>query len=106
MSEPKDVVKLPVKHRPEKGHLMLTPPPLKKCSHYKALFTVDTVAGKCTCRECGEEVSAMYVLERLMEKESQWNRTRIAYQDEMLRLKNRSSTKCQHCKQMTRISAK
>lgn len=101
-----DVVALPVKHRPEKGNLMLTPPPMKKCSHFRGLFTVDLVAGKCSCRECGDEVSAMFVLEKLMQAESLWNRTREAYQDEMLRLKTRSRTKCQHCGQMTRISAK
>lgn len=106
MSDDENIAIFPAKHRrPDKG-LMLVPPEPNTCSHYPAAFTVDVKAGKCTCRKCGADVAPMFVLEMLMHKESQWNRTREAYQDEMKRLKDRSSTKCQHCQRMTRISGR
>lgn len=98
-----DVVRvLPVKHRPGNG-LMLVPP-APGCIHFPASFTIDLKGGKCFCKKCGAEVAPMYVLEQLMHHESQWQQTRTAYQDEMKRLKERRSTKCQHCRKMTRIS--
>ena len=99
-----NVVSLPVRPRPALGDLMLVEPPRTACSHYPGRFIVDKDAGKCTCRDCGEEVSPMYVLERLMHHESLWNRNRDAHHDEMARLSKRVRTKCDHCGQMTRIS--
>lgn len=100
-----NVAVLPVKHKaPPSGDLMLIPPPASKCIHFNTSFEVDEDAGKCTCKGCGEEVSPMFVLKRLMQLESRWMRTRSAHQDEMKRLKERSRTKCQHCGKMTRIS--
>ena len=102
-----EVVKLKTERRtPPDGSLMLVPPPFGKCIHFNTSFEVDMDAGKCKCLGCGEEVSPMFVLKRLMQDESQWMRTRAAYQDEMKRLKGRSSTKCTHCGQMTRISGR
>lgn len=100
-----NVLELPVKPRPcaEEG-AMLQPVPYEQCRHWKGPFEVDRDAEKCKCLACGEEVSPMFVLEQLMKLESQWMRTRAAYQDEMKRLAERSSTKCRHCGQMTRIS--
>lgn len=98
------VVQLPVKRRQDTKGLMLVPPEPSGCSHLMTAFTVDVKAGKCACRGCGQEVSPMFVLERLMQKESQWQRTREAYQGEMQRLGERTKTKCQHCKKMTRVS--
>ncbi len=95
---------LPVKHKAELRHLTLVPPERAGCLHYPAQFTVDVNAAKCFCRKCNAEVSPMFVLERLMNQESQWNRTRESYQDEMRRLAERSRTKCQHCGKQTRIS--
>lgn len=100
-----DVLKLPVKPvLPRDGTLFLCPPPITKCQHWRGPFEVDKDAGKCKCLECGEEVSPIFVLMQLMHKESRWARTREAYLDEMKRLNERSSTKCQHCGKMTRIS--
>ena len=100
-----DVIKLHVRNkRQDDGKLFLVPPPREKCKHYKGPFEVDDDAGTCKCMECGDDVSPMFVLKRLMNKESQWNRTREKYQDEMKRLSERSKTKCEHCGQMTRIS--
>ena len=100
-----DVKKLPVRNkRQDDGNLFLVPPPYGKCKHYRGPFEVDEDAGTCKCLECGEEVSPMFVLNRLMSQESQWIRTRERYKDEMKRLAERSRTKCEHCGQMTRIS--
>lgn len=100
-----DVVVLPVKHvAPPDGGLMLVPPSIGKCRHFNGPFEVDENAGDCKCLKCGEKVTAIFVLTQLMRLESQWMRTRAAYQEEMKRLNERSRTKCQHCGQMTKIS--
>jgi len=89
---------------PPDGSRMLVPVNPGKCRHLFVTFEVDRSAGVCRCKACGETVSAMFVLEQLMHQESQWLRTRAAYQDEMARLAERSRTKCCNCGQMTRIS--
>ena len=101
-----DVVKLPVKRaEPPTGERMLQPVPyIGRCTHWNTSFEVDVDAGDCKCLGCGERVTAIFVLEKLMQEESRWMRTRAAYQDEMKRLKERERTKCQHCGEMTRIS--
>lgn len=103
MSE--DITTLNVKNkRKDERKIFLAPPPYEKCRHFNGPFVIDEDAGTCTCKECGETVSPMFVLKRLMHKESQWRRNRENYIDEMKRLKARSKTKCQHCKKMTQIS--
>lgn len=94
-----------VQHRDaaEGKFLVLPPPP--KCSHWNGPFEVDVKQGKCKCKKCGEEVSPIFVLDQLMRDESTWRQLHVVYQDEMKRLGERRLTKCQHCKQMTRISA-
>lgn len=91
---------------PPDGSYMLQPKsvPTGACSHWNTTFEVDIDAGKCICLGCKEEVTPFFVLESLMNKESRWMRTRAAYQDEMKRLEERSSTKCRSCGAMTRIS--
>ena len=83
---------------------MLVSPPFTKCKHYMAQFEVDLEAGDCKCMQCGERVSAIFVLKQLMQAESRWMQSRKAYQEEMKRLRERSRTKCEHCHKMTRIS--
>jgi hypothetical protein len=100
-----DILKLPVTPRtPVSDERLLHSVPYNACIHFNGPFEVDDKAGKCKCLRCGGEVSPMFVLHELMRQESTWMRTRAAYQDEMKRLDERSSTKCQHCGQMTRIS--
>ena len=98
------ITPLPVKPKADTGHLMLVPPPYEGCKHLGVSFEVDVDGGKCKCKTCGGEVSPWFVLKALMQRESQWNRTREAYQDEMKRLGERSRTKCDHCGKMTQIS--
>ena len=96
---------LPVKNkRQDDGKVFLVLPPYEKCKHYDGPFELDEDAGICRCKECGDEVTALFVLKRLMQKESQWNKSRSYYKDEMKRLAARSRTKCDHCGKMTRIS--
>lgn len=103
--EVENIVELPVKLRPSLDEqAFLQPVPYTKCRHYRGPFEIDTDAGKCRCKTCGDEVSPMFVLKQLMQQESQWRATREAYHDQMKRLAERSSTKCNHCGQMTRIS--
>lgn len=103
--EPRNkVTALPVTPRLEAGDLMLVPPPATKCSHTLASFTVDLQAGKCWCRDCGEEVSPLFVLHELMQKESRWSRAREQHRRDLERLEKRSRTQCDHCGKMTRIS--
>lgn len=102
-----DVVPFPKrKVEPPSGDVMLIPPPSGKCIHFNTSFEVDEDAGDCKCLGCGERVTAIFVLTQLMKMESRWNRTREAYQDEMKRLEERSSNKCNHCGKMTRISTR
>lgn len=58
------------------------------------------------CSNCGARLDPMWVLGRLANEESIWLRNRERYADEMKRLAERQSTKCQHCNRMTRISRK
>jgi hypothetical protein len=100
-----NILKLPAAFKdPPAGDRMLTPVDLKRCPHWNTTFEIDLKGAKCKCLGCNEDVSPMFVLEQLMHKESQWMRTRAAYQDEMKRLAERSSTKCTHCGKMTRVS--
>lgn len=101
------VKRLPVEHRPptDQGQF-LREVPYTACRHYRGPFEVDVNAGSCKCLACQGTVTPMFVLEQLMRQESEWNRTRRAYQDEMLRLQMRSKTKCERCGAMTRISGR
>lgn len=100
-----NVTRLPVRNKlSDEQQLFLVPPPDKTCSHLQASFVIDVDAGKCKCRGCGEEVSAIFVLEQLMKAESRWMRNRERYMDEMKRLNAREKTKCNHCGKITQIS--
>ena len=99
-----NILKLPVKPREPTGDRFLVDVPYTKCKHWQGPFEIDVDGGKCKCLKCNTEVTAMFVLEQLMQQESRWMRTREAYLGEMKRLDERSSTKCQHCDKMTRIS--
>jgi hypothetical protein len=107
MTDDDKIRRLPVANRRElEGELALVPPPWERCKHLNASFEVDARAGVCRCGDCGQEVSAMFVLEQLMAEQSKWLRLHARYQDEMARLKERRRTKCEHCGQITRISGR
>jgi hypothetical protein len=56
------------------------------------------------CGNCKTRLDPMWVLRELANRESRWNQTRLTYQEEMARLRERERTKCDHCGKMTRIS--
>jgi len=56
------------------------------------------------CSHCGTRLDPMFVILRLARKEMQWHETRQHYIEEMKRLADRKSTKCNNCGKMTRIS--
>ena len=56
------------------------------------------------CSLCETKLDPMFVLRRLAHEETQWDRSRKTYHEEMARLKDRQKTKCEHCSKMTRIS--
>lgn len=99
-----NIALLPIKHKAKETERFLQPVDPRACQHYVGPFTIDVDAGKCVCQECKQEVSPMFVLQRLMHSESQWVRNRDQYQDEMKRLSERSRTTCEHCRKMTRVS--
>ena len=99
-----DIVPLPAAFKEREGVAMLVAVKPVQCWHLRVSFSVDVVSGRCHCKACNAEVSPMFVLQQLMNAESQWMRSRAEYQDEMKRLAERESTKCSHCGKMTRIS--
>lgn len=102
-----NIAQLPVKFkRVEAGDRFLVPVESRKCRHWQGPFEVDVHGGACKCKACGETVTPMFVLERLMSQESNWRQTHDRYQEEMKRLAERSRTKCDHCGKMTGISHK
>lgn len=92
------VLRFPDQSRPgPEDRPFLSPVPFSACRHHASSFTVDTAAGVCRCCECGGEVSAMFVLERLMQAESRWQAARRTYGDQMQRLAARSRVTCRQC---------
>ena len=98
-----DIKKLPVAFkRPVDTERSLTPVHFTGCSH--GLYEVDLKAAEVSCRKCGLKMNPMSVLWDLAVEESHYAQARVAYQQEMARLAERSKTKCQHCGKLTRIS--
>lgn len=56
------------------------------------------------CGNCATKLDPMWVLKRLAERETDYERKRAIAQDEMKRLSERQKTQCDHCGKMTRIS--
>jgi len=83
------------------------------CNHSYQFINGRTVNAKYLIREgemevecslCDTKLDPMFVLRRLAHEETQWERSRKTYHEEMARLKERKATKCEHCSKMTRIS--
>jgi hypothetical protein len=100
-----NVTLLPVKNRKNVSEekVFLVPPP-HKCFHRR--YIVDQYAAEVTCGDCGEKLNPYFVLQQLSNKEHHYHELHARYHDELKRINERSRTKCEHCKQMTRISAK
>ena len=74
----------------------------RECHHQR--FIIDDKKAEVECADCKEKLNPMWVLAYLCNRESLWQDARKRYADEMARLDERSSTKCQYCQKMTRIS--
>lgn len=74
----------------------------KQCFHSK--FTVDEDLEIVECGLCGEKVNPYYVIRRLASEESRfvWRYKELSALKTKLEKKTR--TKCQHCKQFTRVN--
>lgn len=73
-----------------------------KCSHGQ--FLVDESKAEVECGKCGEKLNPMWVLARLAGDDTKFHEAAKRYQEEMKRLNERSTTKCNYCGKMTRIS--
>lgn len=80
----------------------LIPQRSSTCAH--SAFLIDYEKAEVECQKCGEKVNPMWALWRLATQERQWHEGRERYLEEQKRLDERLRTKCQHCKQITRIS--
>lgn len=75
-----------------------------KCHHYPGCFIVDSSLAEVTCGECKEKLNPMWVLGQLATRDRNFAEAHTRYHEQMKRLSERTSTKCQHCKKMTRVS--
>ena len=76
--------------------------PYKGCIEHK--YVIDEEGDVVTCSNCDKTFNPMSVLVKLSRKESRWMMNMQRYNEDMKRLSERCRTKCQHCKQMTKIS--
>lgn len=67
-------------------------------------FLIDEKLATVECEKCEEKLNPIWVLTRLAGQETTWHTYEQKYNEDMARLKERSRTKCEHCKEMTRIS--
>jgi Zn finger protein HypA/HybF involved in hydrogenase expression len=100
--ESAEVHELPLKKRVTDTGKVLQEVAGMKCFHRR--FIVDEKAAQCECKDCGEKLNPMWVLVQLSRRENQYHAYHARYHDELKRLSERSKTKCEHCRKMTRIS--
>lgn len=80
----------------------LIPQRTSNCAH--GPFLIDQEKAEVECQRCGEKINPMFALWRLATQERNWIESRERMIEEQKRLDDRLRTKCQHCKQITRIS--
>ncbi len=97
------VIDLPVSNRrQEENGMSLVKSKPQPCGHYRS-FDINTDSDRCFCRDCGAEVSPIFVIKRMMAQESLWTRSRDRYMEDMKKLSERKRVKCQHCGKMAKI---
>lgn len=104
-----NITKLPVRFKSPlpNDRTLLQPfevPKVGRCSHLFAQYIVDPSAAEVECGKCHEKLNPMWVLAQLANSDRRMAEHRERYAAESKRLSERTSTKCQHCKKMTRIS--
>jgi hypothetical protein len=104
-----NVTKLPVRFKnplPEDRTLVMLHEVDKPgtCSHLFCTYIVEQSAADVECGKCGAKLNPMWVLVHLAVNDRRYEESQKRHQEEMKRLAERSRTKCEHCRQMTRIS--
>ncbi len=77
------------------------------CTHsplFGCSYVVDDKLAEVECGRCGAKLSPMWVLTALAHDDRRMAEGRKRYREEQARYEERSRTKCEHCRQMTRIS--
>lgn len=74
----------------------------RECSHGN--FTIDEATDTVECGACKAKLSPMWVLKQLANKNSQLYWWWVDMEKKAEKTKNKMRCKCEHCKQMTRIS--
>ena len=98
-----NVTEIPVRFKnPAPDGRILTIAVGVKCIH--GPFIVDDTLETVECQKCKERLSPMHVLKMLAREETRWHEFHAHYEEEKKRLSERQRTKCEHCKEMTRIS--
>ena len=105
-----NVKKLPVRFKgplPEDRTVMLAWEAGKSggCQHTMTQYIVGGVGEtEVECGRCGAKLNPMWVLMEIATADRRYQEAAARHKDEMRRLSERTRTKCEHCKQMTRIS--
>lgn len=107
--ETDNVSKLPVRFKnplPEDRSIMLAweAGQPHACGHLMTTYLLGDGAAEVTCGRCGEKLDPMWVLHKLAVSDRRMAESQARYQEEQRRLAERKRTKCEHCRQMTRIS--
>jgi hypothetical protein len=103
MSDDGKVIPLPVRFRHERKRVLtVVPPRFDGCRHHS--FQIDDETGRVTCGGCGEALEPLFVLRQLARQETEYHNYHATFKAECKRLAERSKTKCEHCKKITRIS--
>lgn len=80
LDDPDNLLRLNVRNkRADEAGPQLVSVEATACRHCNTQYVIDLKAGKCRCNACGSELSPMFVLEQLMNEESRWRQTRVAY---------------------------
>jgi Zn finger protein HypA/HybF involved in hydrogenase expression len=76
-------------------------PQYADCKH--ARLSIDQSTDTVWCKDCGQKLSPMWVLNRIADKHNRfyWNYSEVFEKSKKAQQMNRC--KCQHCGQMTRI---
>lgn len=108
MDDDSNVTKLPIRFKnplPEDRSIMLAWEAGKHgCDHRRGQYLVAEGEAEVECGKCGAKLDPIWVLRNLATEDRRYAESQTRYRDEQKRLAERSRTKCEHCKQMTRIS--
>ncbi len=107
--EPPRVTRLPVRFRepPDADRTLFgphDPPHHPECSHTFVHYYVNPAEAEVTCGKCKTKLNPMWVLGQLANGDRRYAESQRAAKAAQARLDERSRTKCEHCKRMTRIS--